>query len=70
LKRFYNEQHAYGAVDLKYSENLNKQNETKMIINNNDNQPKLEAFTPSEKLSLPIGMLIVSKIRLIFVFIN
>ena len=70
MKRFYNEQHAYGAVDLKYSENLNKQNETKMIIKNNDNQPKLEAFTPSEKLSLPIGMLIVSKIRLIFVFIN
>jgi hypothetical protein len=64
LKRFYNEQHAYGAVDLKYSENLNKQNDTKTTINI-DNQPKLEAFTPSEKLSLPIGMLIVSKIRLI-----
>ena len=60
MKRFYNEQHEYGAVDLKYTEIISKENDKSNKKINIEVQPKLEAFTPSEKLNLPVGMLIVS----------
>jgi hypothetical protein len=60
------EQHEYGAVNLKYAEtaavNQEKFEEEEPMVNN---KPTLESFIPSEKLNLPVGMLIVKLLNII-----
>ncbi len=67
LKRFYAEQQKYGAVSMSYNNDANPNgdsNATPAISEDNSadskkqKKSKLESFIPSEKLQLPVGMLI------------